>query len=330
MPGTPVLYIAGTGRSGSTVLANVLGEVEGCVSVGELRYLWERGLTENRLCGCGLAFRDCPFWAEVLRTAFGDALPDPALMQALQGQAARMRGLPRLLLARGRSSSRPSGRPSGGAAATGGLAEHLRRLYAAVLQVSGARVVVDSSKLPSHAALLDGTPGLDVTVVHLVRDPRAAAFSWRRKKVQPDRRIPGYMERRGVGKSVALWLVWNAATELLWRGRRDRYVRVSYEDFVADPRRTVARVCAAAGIALDPAEPGGVFLDERTVRLGVSHTVAGNPARLRHGPVALRLDDEWASAMPVRDRVLVTVGAAPLLGRYGYPVLPGPRGSAGS
>jgi Sulfotransferase family len=320
--GTPVLYIAGTGRSGSTVLANVLGEVAGCVSVGELRYLWERGLIENRLCGCGAAFLDCPFWGEVLQAAFGDALPDAARMQALQGKAARMRSLPRLLLARGRSDRVTAG--------TGGLPEHLQRLYAAVLQVSGARVVVDSSKLPSHAVLLDSTPGLDVTVVHLVRDPRAAAFSWRRKKEQPDRRTPGYMERRGVGKSVALWLVWNAAIEFLWRGRRDRYVRVSYEDFVADPRIAVTRICAAAGIPVDTAATAGVFLADRTVRLGVSHTVAGNPARLRHGPVALRLDDEWASAMPVRDRLLVTVGAAPLLGRYGYPVLPGPRGSAGS
>ena len=40
-----VLYVAGAGRSGSTVLANLLGEVPGFVSVGEVRFLWERGLT---------------------------------------------------------------------------------------------------------------------------------------------------------------------------------------------------------------------------------------------------------------------------------------------
>ena len=48
---TVVLYIAGTGRSGSTVLANILGEVDGVFAAGEVRYLWQRGLKEGRLCG---------------------------------------------------------------------------------------------------------------------------------------------------------------------------------------------------------------------------------------------------------------------------------------
>lgn len=316
MGNTPVLYIAGTGRSGSTVLANVLGELPGYVSVGELRYLWERGLIENRLCGCGLAFRDCPFWKQVLLTAYGDATPDAEAMKGLQGKVARVRNLP-LLFAR-------RGRPERLRAETGPLPEQLRRLYRAVQEVSGARVIVDSSKLPSHAVLLDSTDGLDVTVVHLVRDPRAAAFSWQRRKVQPDRRTPGYMERRGAAKSVALWVLWNAATEAFWSGRRDRYVRVSYEDFVADPRGTVTRVCRAVGHHCDGAGP---FLDGGSVRLGVSHTVAGNPARLKSGTVRLRLDDEWSSAMPARDRVLVTLGAAALMKRYGYPLRPAPRAS---
>jgi len=35
---TKVLYIAGWGRSGSTILDNVLGQLDGCFSTGELNY----------------------------------------------------------------------------------------------------------------------------------------------------------------------------------------------------------------------------------------------------------------------------------------------------
>ena len=49
----------------------LLGELPGCVSVGELCHLWERGVLENRLCGCGAAFSDCPFWSQVGEAAFG-------------------------------------------------------------------------------------------------------------------------------------------------------------------------------------------------------------------------------------------------------------------
>ena len=39
-----------------------LGEVDGFFFAGELRYLWQRGLVEDRLCGCGLPLSACPFW----------------------------------------------------------------------------------------------------------------------------------------------------------------------------------------------------------------------------------------------------------------------------
>ena len=61
-----VLYIAGTGRSGSTLLAGILGQVDGIFNAGEVRYIWDRGLLANRLCGCGRQFRDCPVWDEIL------------------------------------------------------------------------------------------------------------------------------------------------------------------------------------------------------------------------------------------------------------------------
>jgi hypothetical protein len=38
------LSIVGAGRSGTTVLASILGEVEGIGSAGELRWLWEHGM----------------------------------------------------------------------------------------------------------------------------------------------------------------------------------------------------------------------------------------------------------------------------------------------
>ena len=87
---TRVVYVGGTGRSGSTVLANVLGEVPGLVSVGEVRFLWERGILQDRLCGCGDHFSDCPFWSKVLDRALGP--DDEQRTEDRQATARRMRG----------------------------------------------------------------------------------------------------------------------------------------------------------------------------------------------------------------------------------------------
>ena len=53
-PPVKVVLIVGRGRSGSTILDNVLGGIEGFVSVGELHNLWRRAILKGRLCGCGV------------------------------------------------------------------------------------------------------------------------------------------------------------------------------------------------------------------------------------------------------------------------------------
>ena len=73
-----MVYIAGSGRSGSTILDNILGQIGGWASAGELRFLWERGVLGDRLCGCGERFSVCPFWTQVLRSVSASGVaPDP-------------------------------------------------------------------------------------------------------------------------------------------------------------------------------------------------------------------------------------------------------------
>jgi hypothetical protein len=66
-----VLFIAGGGRSGSTILHNLLGQIDGFVAVGELRYIWGRAALKNQSCGCGVPFSQCVFWHDVMIKAFG-------------------------------------------------------------------------------------------------------------------------------------------------------------------------------------------------------------------------------------------------------------------
>ena len=67
--GVTVLYIGGLGRSGSTLLDLMLGQVPGLCAVGELSYLWAR--SDDDLCGCGERFAACAFWKQVGQEAFG-------------------------------------------------------------------------------------------------------------------------------------------------------------------------------------------------------------------------------------------------------------------
>jgi hypothetical protein len=311
---TVVLYIAGTGRSGSTVLANILGEVDGVFAAGEVRYLWQRGLKEGRFCGCGLPVRECPVWSRVL--AMAGELDDPARVDAIVSmlhRTGRMRTLPAVVA----GTIVPRLDPAE-AHALAPARNALGELYAAMAAVTDSRVIVDSSKLPAYANVLAATPGIDLRVVHLIRDPRGAAHSWSTKKTLADGAVRAHMEQISPAKSAVLWDVWNLAGGILFKGGSDRYLRLRYEDFVADPPGTVRKILAMVGME----EAELPFVNGNEVRTTPNHSVAGNPDRLRHGAITLRSDDRWRSAMPARNRRLVSVLTSPLLLRYGYPLRP--------
>ena len=300
-----ILYIAGWGRSGSTVLDIVLGQVEGLVSVGEVKFLWERGLIQNRQCGCGRPFAVCPFWTDVLRTAYGD-LPGDTFTREMDRAAKRFRTrhLPLLLvpyvadLYIRRSYS---------------YQERLRWLYGAILEAADAELVVDSSKFPSYLALLERTPGIEVRTVHLVRDPRAVSHSWTRQKRDPDNPNTMWMPRLHPAVTAAYWTTWNAAIERIGR-LSAAYLRVRYEDLVATPRSTLESILEFAGIS-GAALP---LIDERTATLVPNHTVSGNPVRFTSGEFAIRGDMAWHSEMSQSHRRWAEIMSAPLRHRYGY------------
>ncbi|MCG5440645.1 sulfotransferase [Micromonospora foliorum] len=305
-----VLYLAGSGRSGSTLVTTVLGQLPGFFAAGELRYLWRRGLVENRPCGCGSPVADCPLWARVRAD-----LPDvePAEIAGRLAQRLRLRGLPALLRRQRRGQPPVADHPDD---------THLTRLYAAIAEHALAGrsdgVIVDSSKLPPYGALLGSLPGIDLYVLHVVRDPRATAYSWRRRRPLDGRADDQLMSRPPVGKAALLWLVWNTATVRLWGGRRapGRYLRVRYEDFVADPAGTTARIAGFVGVTPD-ALP---FPSPATVRLTPTHSVAGNPSRHRTGLVDVVADTEWLTGLPTRAYAVVTGLTAVALTRFGYPL----------
>ncbi|UWP79432.1 sulfotransferase [Dactylosporangium fulvum] len=305
-PTTRVLYLAGWGRSGSTLAESLLDQVPDLVGVGEIKFLWERGLQQNRRCSCGTPLRSCDFWVQVLKEAFG-GIPGDAEAGRLDAASRRFRTrhLPGLLL-------RSAGPPD-----TEELRWYfgvLRRLYAAVAEVSGAKVVVDSSKFPSYLTALLRVPGLDLRVAHIVRDPRAVAYSWQRLKHDPDAPNGALMPRMHPGFTALYWSAWNLATERIARRAGLPYFRFRYEDLVADPAGTVRSVTRLSGVpeAELPLDGRGELLVRPT------HQVSGNPVRFRSGAVPLRLDDEWTTRMPSRHRYLTGAVTVPLRHRYGY------------
>ncbi len=310
-----VLSVVGPGRSGTTVLGSVLGEVDGFASMGELRWLWERGVQDHRPCGCGKNPEDCPVWSPVLEATRaisidGRPLTLPLLI-ASQHELARLRY--RLRVLRGTDSNSPPGRVRDWPAMTmvrTAMGEACKEFAA----VTASRVVIDTSKRPHDAAVLAGIEGLDHYVVHMVRDPRGVVHSWRRGKTFSVAGETRTMGTRRMPSSVRRWIANCLGSEVLRRRiAPSRWMELRYEDFARDPREAVARITALLG-----EEGAPPFESDDSVFLHPNHMVAGNPSRFTLGTVTIRSDEAWRTQMARRHQWLVELSTKPLMRRYGY------------
>ena len=299
-----LLYICGAGRSGTTLLGHLVAGLPDVRFLGEAYYLADRGLAENRACGCGAAFARCGFWQEAMRRAFGGA--EAARRRLPVG---RRRWMANLRYLRDRLLGRRGAGPFAGF--------EQMAVYAAAVGVGDgvdAPLVVDSSKNAFYGYALAQSGAYDLRAAHVVRDPRGVVHSWRKTLRLPDvRDREEFMPRYGVVKGALYWMFMNLTAEALLH-RRGRYVRVAYEDLVSDPVATLGRLATflrrpmpVAAAAADPTR---------------SHCLSGNPLSFRQGEITVRPDVEWHGGLPRRDAWLVTVLTLPLLLRYGYPLIP--------
>lgn len=300
-----VLYVAGNGRSGSTLLDIILGQVSGFFPVGEVRNVWDYGLVENRPCGCSTPLRMCPTWTGIFNHAFphGESVDPDKVVEWRERFAQTKRLLPILL--RGRQYSHNPHTDICDYLAT------LEKLYHGIAHSTGAKVIVDSSKWPTYAYLLSQIDSIELYVLHLVRDPRACAFSWSRiKETEPGK----HLDLQGPVQSTSYWVVWNPAIRYLFRRHTGRYMFLRYEDFVVRPRQTIEEVVRFAGENFT-ASP---FISDNEVSVAKTHTVEGNAARFVSGSIKIHADTEWRSRMPLCNKLITTAMTWPFLWKYGY------------
>lgn len=299
MSAVRVLYIAGYGRSGSTVLDTVLGTLPGVVSTGELEKL-AAARADDEPCACGAPVTGCAFWQAVTARLASAGLDLASFEQDRRHLEHRLGAL-RLL-------ARRSARADRYAAGT-------RALFAAILAESGRNVIVDSSKTPARAEALARVAGLDLFVLHLVRDGRGVAWSLAKALARDAAGgVATALRPRSVVRTALSWRFTNEAARRLFAARpADRRLLVRYEDYV----RALPVALAPLGefLGLTPAELGARLVDEGGFRPG--HAVAGNRLRLQQS-VRLTPDVAWRSGLSPRDRARFQRLAGSTMRAFGY------------
>lgn len=304
--GGGVVYIGGTGHSGSTLLDLLLNNHSMIQSTGEVHRLnhYARGNLEP--CTCGKPVAECPFWLDVesrLREIRGlpsesrPLLSDDIMIRT--DAVGRWRGaLEKLALVQpSHALARVIGRrvaPDHHRAARASM-----EWYRAIREATCAALVVDSSKDPRRLKWLYTVAPAQYRLIYLIRDGRAVTASGIRRR--------GHSMEEEATRWRALQRRSQAAQRSIPTGQK---LRVMYEELCAEPGRVLREIQQFLGV---PEEA-----DVTTIRKEGSHNIGGNAMRLRGGETTIRLDDRWkreldADQLAVFDRI-----AGPLNRRLGY------------
>ena len=300
-----VLFVGGSGKSGSTLLGALLGRRSGLFNGGEMNLFWGKWLDPEERCGCGTRLDACPFWSAVVGEV-GAAGVEPRRMAELAARLDHTRRLGRVLTRR--LSGTVSGEWSELAAGTGAL-------YRAAFRHSGASFLVDLSKIPTHLLLLKELRDVELRILHLIRDGRAVAYSWERKRRRAKAggsEGDGMYRHPSVAADMGIWLVQNFAIDGLAR-RVDHSTRLKYESLAAAPQSELSAALDRIGVvAAEVNEPDGTSEVQ-------DHAVGGND-RVRFAPAgtAITPDEAWRRELSPGQIRLWSALALPGLRRFDY------------
>jgi hypothetical protein len=324
VPAHPLVYILAPSHSGSTLLAMLLGSHPEICSAGELKAT-SLGPVLSYRCSCGQLIGECPFWQAVKAAMArrGVTFDVTASMADLRsGASPAMRRLLRPLH-RGRVLEALRDLALRSVPGWRAHLAHIQDVNTALVQslaeCSGARVVVDSSKIGIRLKYLLTNAALSVKVIRLVRDGRATALTY----MDPERYADAQQAQLrggGSGRSrdderlsvEAAAHEWRRSTEeggaIVARLPRQQWVQIRYEDLCADPGAVINALCAFIGVS------GVANMASFKTR---EHHVIGNGMRFdRSNEIAL--DERWRTALDADHLRAFDRTAGELNRRLGY------------
>ncbi len=209
-----VLYLLGSGRSGTTLLATILNSTPNILTAGELHQFYTY-LHIKSTCSCGKIVYDCNFWETVIKTL---NLSDNELLEfeKKQNKEERHKYILSIILGKKASLDYTSSQD---------------KLFNAINKFNNKEWILDSSKYIGRFLLLKQLKTINLKGIYVVRDVRGVIHSFNKQVQTPKSPI----------NSIIYYYLTNFFGQIVCWTNKD-VIKVRYEDFIEDPLAVVEKI----------------------------------------------------------------------------------------
>jgi hypothetical protein len=274
-----IKYIAGYGRSGTTLIDILIGNIDMHFSAGELSFFATNGIRDNEFCSCGQRVHNCVFWSQILlEWNEKRILTLDEYISIYYSKLRNKRAFSFLF-----SLIFPNKQFLL-------LIEDTKLLYQIIWKLNGERIIVDSSKSPYRLLLLRKC-GFNITVIHAYRSLRGVLYSTRKLlTVDPKIGIEKQIKPRNRFNVLYTWILSNLLTRLFSTGIKR--IVLNYENLIANPLQILMTIENLQDSYIKVIEEYGPFFPR--------HIVAGGRVRMQR--------EVWINKNITKDEKYVSKG----------------------
>ena len=278
-----IVYLLGAGRSGTTIMATVLGAHNQILTIGEMHQFLDY-LAEDKDCSCGEGINNCMFWKEILKKIEINS-SELKNWQKHSDTKERHRNILPLLCTQKADD----------------LYLHIHETIYEKIYNSSTNVeyLLDSSKYIARYLLLKRSENIDLRGIYVVRDVRGVINSFN-KKVQTS--------RSAISTIIYYSLINFFGQVICWSDKN--VIKIKYEDFVENTDVALAQIYNHLEIKDDKNDN---FKEEYRM----PHIIGGNRMKLNK-TIVLKKDESWKEVIPRISQIVYYLLTLPfmLLNKY--------------
>jgi hypothetical protein len=301
-----IIYIAGSGRSGSTILDVTLNQHSQIVGLGEVNRLSSD--PSSRKCGCGQVINECEFWRPVIEKMCQDRnvavnsweTAIPINVNKKKNPNRKLPDINEIVFPLNFSLLKPIVMMSKKYRTYLKAIENSLYLYDVIVSTEGKKTVVDSTKNPLRLAALHSLRPKNIFVIHLVRDGRAIIASAKRR---------GELDAI---KNTKIWKADNTKMSIvLSRIPNERILLIKYEEFCDHPVRVLKKICQFVNLS---------YNDNLSNLIKPSHAIPGNPWLInnKNWPIKIKKDERWKKELTKNELKIFKKISGKINKKYGY------------